>query len=192
MDDAHGFHCSDMQLEQCQMVICRFIAAVQYMHVLRQLRQGFCTIVLHCRITHALVVADVLHSVWSELSHKGIPTALFIGLWPHCFHKIMTLYQYSICLVSTTMLMMPLSHNISAILTHMSYILFLTLLVIPIKGTVSPYKRIFSNGSRMGIPIIQSSMWAMWFCDIEITPLACLCLAGRVSPAPAIGRVLWR
>ena len=35
-----------------------------------------------------------------------------------------------------------------------------------IKGTVSPYKRIFSNGSRMGIPIIQSSTWAMWFCDV--------------------------
>ena len=50
MDDAHGFHCSDMQLEQCQMVVCKFIAAVQYMHVLRQLRQAFCTIdiVLHC------------------------------------------------------------------------------------------------------------------------------------------------
>ena len=42
-----------------------------------------------------------------------------------------------------------------------------------IKGTVSPnYKRIFSNGSQMGIPIIQSSMWAMWFCDVVITPLA--------------------
>ena len=37
MDDAHGFHCSNMQLEQCQMVVCKFIAAVQYMHVLRQL-----------------------------------------------------------------------------------------------------------------------------------------------------------
>ena len=33
------------------------------------------------------------------------------------------------------------------------------------KGTVSPHKRIFSNGSRMGIPIIQSSTWAMWFCS---------------------------
>ena len=42
-----GFHCSNMQLEQCQMVVCKFIAAVQYMHVLRQLRRGFCTIVLH-------------------------------------------------------------------------------------------------------------------------------------------------
>ena len=47
MDDAHGFHCSNMQLEQCQMVICKFITAVQYMHVLRQMRRGFCTIVLH-------------------------------------------------------------------------------------------------------------------------------------------------
>ena len=36
-----------MQLEQCRMVVCKFIAAVQYMHVLRQLRRGFCTIVLH-------------------------------------------------------------------------------------------------------------------------------------------------
>ena len=47
LDDAHGFHCSNMQLEQCQMVVYKFIAAVQYMHVLRQLRRGFCTIVLH-------------------------------------------------------------------------------------------------------------------------------------------------
>ena len=44
MDDAHGF---TIQLEQCQMVVCKFIAAVQYMHVLRQLCRGFCTIVLH-------------------------------------------------------------------------------------------------------------------------------------------------
>ena len=50
MDDAHGFHCSNMQLEQCQMVVCKFIAAVQYMHVLRQLRRGFRTIVLHSNI----------------------------------------------------------------------------------------------------------------------------------------------
>ena len=47
VDDAHGFHCSNMQLEQCQMVVYKFIAAVQCMHVLRQLRRGFCTIVLH-------------------------------------------------------------------------------------------------------------------------------------------------
>ena len=51
MDDAHGFHCSNMQLEQCQMVVCKLIAAVQYniinMHVLTQLCQGFCMIVLH-------------------------------------------------------------------------------------------------------------------------------------------------
>ena len=41
-----------------------------------------------------------------------------------------------------------------------------------IKGTVSPYKRIFSNRSWMGILIIQSSTWAMRFCDVTITPLA--------------------
>ena len=52
MDDAHGFHCSDMQLEQCQMVVCKFIAAVLYMHVLRQLRRGFCTIVLHYSVLY--------------------------------------------------------------------------------------------------------------------------------------------
>ena len=40
------------------------------------------------------------------------------------------------------------------------------------KGTVSRYKRIFSNKSRMGIPNIQLSMWAMWFCDVVIMPLA--------------------
>ena len=38
MDDAHGFN---IQLEQYQMVVCKFIAAVQCMHVLRQLRRGF-------------------------------------------------------------------------------------------------------------------------------------------------------
>ena len=31
---------------------------------------------------------------------KEYPTGLFIGLWPHCFHKIM--YLYCICLVFTT------------------------------------------------------------------------------------------
>ena len=45
-----------------------------------------------------------------------------------------------------------------------------------VKGTLSRYKRIFSNGSRMGILIFQSSMWAMWFCDITIIPLACAVL----------------
>ena len=49
---------------------------------------------LHSDPTRAIVVAGVLHRVWSEL-----PTGLFIGLWPHSFHKIM--YLYSICLVST-------------------------------------------------------------------------------------------
>ena len=34
-------------MEHCQMVVCKFIAAVQYMHVLRELHRGFCTIVLH-------------------------------------------------------------------------------------------------------------------------------------------------
>ncbi len=33
----------NMQLEQCQTVVCKYIAAV---HVLRQLRRGFCTIVV--------------------------------------------------------------------------------------------------------------------------------------------------
>ena len=45
-----------------------------------------------------------------------------------------------------------------------------------LKGTVSRYKRIFSNGSRMGIPNIQLSTWAMWFCDIAIMLLADLAL----------------
>ena len=31
----------------------------------------------------------------------------------------------------------------------------------------------------MGIPIIQSSTWAMWFCDVVITPLA----RARARPA---------
>ena len=35
------------------LVICKFIAAVQYyMHVLRQLRRGFCTTVLHLYSTY--------------------------------------------------------------------------------------------------------------------------------------------
>ena len=53
---------------------------------------------LHSDPTRAIVVAGVLHRVWSELPHQG--SYLFIGLWPHSFHKIM--YLYSICLVSTT------------------------------------------------------------------------------------------
>ena len=42
-----------------------------------------------------------------------------------------------------------------------------------VQGTVSRYMRIFSDGSRMRIPNIQSSTWVMWFCDIRIIPLAC-------------------
>ena len=60
MDDAHGFHCSNMQLEQCQMVVRKFIAVVQYMHVLRQLCRGFCTTVLHCGSTIVLMVLEVV------------------------------------------------------------------------------------------------------------------------------------
>ena len=54
-------------------------------------------------LTSANVITDVLHCVWStgqSYPTKGIPTVLFLGLWPHSFHKIM--YLYSICLVSTT------------------------------------------------------------------------------------------
>ena len=43
---------------------------------------------LHSDPTCAIVVADVLHRVWSELPHQE--SYLFIGLWPHCFHKIMS------------------------------------------------------------------------------------------------------
>ena len=68
-----------------------------------------------------------------------------------------------------------------------------------IKGTVSPYKRIFSNGSRMGIPIIQSSTWAMWFCDVATRTCDTYLRSARAwpaelalrRPAPASGRVLW-
>ena len=35
----------------------------------------------------------------------------------------------------------------------------------------------------MGIPIIQSSTWAMWFCDIAITRLA------RAWPAELAGKI---
>ena len=43
-----------MQLEQYRMVVCKFIAAVQYMHVLRQLRRGFCTIYSASLLTAAV------------------------------------------------------------------------------------------------------------------------------------------
>ena len=42
------------------MVVHKFIAAVQYMHVLRQLRRGFCTIVLHYNIIVRLSVLIIL------------------------------------------------------------------------------------------------------------------------------------
>ena len=55
---------------------------------------------LHSDLTCVTVVADVMHCIWSELPPpREYPTVLFIGLWPHSFHKIM--YLYSICLVST-------------------------------------------------------------------------------------------
>ena len=46
-----------------------------------------------------------------------------------------------------------------------------------LKGTVSQYKHVFSNGSRIRILIFQSSTWAMWFGDVTITPLARALLA---------------
>ena len=51
---------------------------------------------LHSDHTCGCVVAGVL----SDYQPRDYPTVLFIGLWPHSFHKIM--YLYSICLVSTT------------------------------------------------------------------------------------------
>ena len=47
--------------------------------------------------TRAIVVASVLHSVWSELPHSIIHNIIGLThLWPLSFHKIMLLY--SICL----------------------------------------------------------------------------------------------
>ena len=54
---------------------------------------------LHSDHTHAIVVAGVQHSIWSELPHQGNTLQYLTRLQPHCFHKIM--YLYSICLVST-------------------------------------------------------------------------------------------
>ena len=54
MDDAHGFHCFDMQLEQCQMVVCKFIVAVQYMHVLVMTVSSN---LHHCLPSHDLVLS---------------------------------------------------------------------------------------------------------------------------------------
>ena len=53
---------------------------------------------------------------------KEYPTVLFIGWWPHSFHRIV--YLYSICLVSTTCCDATIT-NISVILTYCSYVLFL-------------------------------------------------------------------
>ena len=70
---------------------------------------------LHSDLTRAVVVTDVLYSVRSELPHQGnTPTVLFIGLWPHSFHKIVYLYSIVWHLLRAVM---PLSQNISAILT---------------------------------------------------------------------------
>ena len=38
----------------------------------------------------------------------------------------------------------------------------------------------------MGIPIIQSSTWAMWFCDVVNTPLAAP-VPGRLALRPRSG-----
>jgi hypothetical protein len=48
---------------------------------------------LHSDHTRGCVVAGVLHRT------TDYPTVVFIGLWPHSFHKIM--YFYNIYLVST-------------------------------------------------------------------------------------------
>ena len=50
---------------------------------------------LHSDLTRATVQCLV-----RTIPPRECPTVLFIGLWPHSFHKIM--YLYSICLVSTT------------------------------------------------------------------------------------------
>ena len=70
-DDAHGFHCFNMQLEQYQMIVCKFIAAVQYMHVLRQLRRGFRTIVLHS-FMHFVSSSSYLFYALSSLSYMCV------------------------------------------------------------------------------------------------------------------------
>ena len=67
-----------------------------------------------------LVYTVILHvPLWLQMCYtvelptpREYPTGLFIGLWPHSFHKIM--YLYSICLVSTTCCdatIMPISNN---------------------------------------------------------------------------------
>ena len=53
---------------------------------------------LHSDLTHAIVVLDVLHNVWSELPRQE--NTLKDYSQACSFHKIM--FLYSICLVSTT------------------------------------------------------------------------------------------
>ena len=61
------------------------------------------TFSLHSDLIRAIVVAGTRCAALCLVRAtppRRYPTGLFIGLWPHSFHKIM--YLYSICLVSTT------------------------------------------------------------------------------------------
>ena len=63
---------------------------------------------ISCLVYTVILHVPVWLQVCSTVSGRPVratppreyPTVLFIGLWPHSFHKIMCLY--SICLVSTT------------------------------------------------------------------------------------------
>ena len=70
---------------------------------------------LRSDLTRAIVVAGVLHSVWSELPIKRVLFISLTYLWPHSFHKITAFVWYLLHAMT------PPTHNISAILTYRSY-----------------------------------------------------------------------
>ena len=110
-------NCVDEQALHCEMAVSSYVCQPNHSYAESMFR-------LHSDHTRGCVVAGVLpiHSVCMTRTTppRDYPTVLFIGLWPHSFHKIM--YLYSICLVSTICAVTPPSHSISSILT---YILFL-------------------------------------------------------------------
>ena len=77
---------------------------------------------LHSDCTRAIVVAGVLHSIWSELPHQG-NTLKYYSL--ACGHVVIKSYTCTAFVWYLLHAMMPPSHNISAILMYRSNVLFL-------------------------------------------------------------------
>ena len=85
-----------------ELALCFEMVASSYVHQPNNSYSHF-MFSLHSDLTCVTVVAACRCAALCLVRAtppREYPIELFIGLWPHSFHKIM--YLYSICLVSTT------------------------------------------------------------------------------------------